>query len=191
MELPKQNDKTSLVPEIPAEEVVDAKCRDVAKLLNTQIRTLRQNIQQLQHDILQLKTTKIVEPTQSEEQDQLMEAIAKTKSKLGGRLQKTGSGAHNKAYATIDDVLDGIEPVAEEFGIAIKQYIGFKTRSDGTEFDVLTTTLHHIPSKQWFTSTVRLQPDYTKGNLNPGQSLQSATTSMKRYTLGAIFGVTV
>lgn len=103
----------------------------------------------------------------SEEIQELMVALCKAQEEVKP-AKKTGK-AHYGAYATLADVIDEIQPVANKYGLVIWTGATFR---DGVQLSV--TTLFHT-SGQWLSS------EYCMGHDLGPQDIGSAQTYFRRY----------
>jgi hypothetical protein len=114
----------------------------------------------------------------SDSVDQIFAAFAQAQAKFT-KPEKTGKNPHFKSiYSTLEDIWDACKDPMAEHGLFVLQTLGFR---DGVS--LLITTLGH-KSGQWMRgegAIMMAKPD--------AQSMGSAITYMKRYSLSALIGV--
>jgi len=97
-------------------------------------------------------------------------------------IKKTKSG-HNCKYADIDDIAQAIKPVLMKTGLSYR----FEQSQNENHIKVecvVTHTSGHQESAEMFS------PADTSGGKNDIQSIASAVTYLRRYTLTAVMGIT-
>lgn len=98
--------------------------------------------------------------------------------RLVGKIPKDSNNPFFKSkYASLSDILDKIQGPLNEAGLAYAQFPG----KDG-----LTTILIHSESGEYMEDTYAVQPVK-----NDPQSLGSAITYARRYSIGAILGLNI
>jgi hypothetical protein len=114
----------------------------------------------------------------SDKIDQIFAAFAEAQAKFT-KPEKTGKNPHFKSsYSTLEDIWDACKDPMAEHGLFVLQTLGYR---DGVS--LLITTLGH-KSGQWIRgegAIMMAKPD--------AQSMGSAITYMKRYSLSALIGV--
>lgn len=156
-------------------ETVDHKCRAAVKQLVASQEELLKKIGTIEQAIKQ-------EPSASEHQDKLFQALGKAKAKMTVDFEKTGSS--NRGYfATYPDLVHHAKPFLAAEGIDI-----IHEPIERGNFDLLKTTVTHV-SGQWRSSTCAIRPDFEKGSHSPNQAYAAALTSMKRYVYAALLNL--
>lgn len=118
----------------------------------------------------------------SEQINEIAKALAQAQSEMGAAKKDAKNPFFKSSYATLEAISDACLHLLNKNGIAVTQ----TTMHLSSSIDVsLCTTLMHS-SGQWIQSVYPVHP--TK---NDPQSLGSALSYARRYSLAAIAGVTV
>lgn len=118
----------------------------------------------------------------SEQINEIAKALAAAQSEMKAAKKDAANPFFKSAYATLESVSDACLPALNKHGIAVTQTTA--RLGDGSLITLETTLIHS--SGQWIGSVYPVHP--TK---NDPQSLGSAITYARRYSLAAIAGVTV
>lgn len=118
----------------------------------------------------------------SEQINEIAKALAAAQSEMKAAKKDATNPFFKSGYATLESVSDACLPALNKHGIAVTQTTA--RLGDGSLVTLETTLIHS--SGQWIGSVYPVHP--TK---NDPQSLGSAITYARRYSLAAIAGVTV
>ena len=100
------------------------------------------------------------------------------------RAKKESAGRVSYAYATLDAICAEIDPICNDLGLSYY----WENKQDRALICVTCTVCH--TSGHTITSQMQASPD-TSGTKNPLQSIGSALTYLKRYTLGLSLGIPI
>jgi len=161
-------------------EIIDILSREGLKrvhALNTELKA------KCDYLALELEKMKNIhrDPTQSLEQDKLLEALALAKAELcSGDIERSGYIQNRGSYANLDDIRTFVDPILSKHGLSFRL-----EPIERENQDYIKTYIGH-KSGQWYSSESKLKLDPTKGS-NPLQAFGSALTSTKRYIYGTFF----
>lgn len=163
-------------------EIIDALCRDVVKNINKSVFEQKAKVDFLTEAYKDFYQRLEKEPTSSEDQSLLFEALCKAKADMKVDFEKTGNITNRGAYATYPDLVHYAKPFLVANGLDI-----IHEPIEKGDKDYLKTTITHA-SGQWRSSYCAIKPDYSK-NTSPLQAYGGALTSMKRYVYAAILNL--
>lgn len=118
----------------------------------------------------------------SEQINEIAKALAQAQSEMGAAKKDAKNPFFKSSYATLEAISEACLHLLNKNGIAVSQTT--MHLSSSTDVSLCTTLMHS--SGQWIQSVYPVHP--TK---NDPQSLGSALSYARRYSLAAIAGVTV
>lgn len=114
--------------------------------------------------------------------DQVLQALAKVKSKLQGVAKSTNNPFFKSKYADLNAYLDAVEPLLEENGMLLLQPVTAVHTNQGLE-NVVTSRIVHVASGQTVESSMKLVGG------SDMQKMGSGVTYARRYTLGSLLSM--
>lgn len=114
----------------------------------------------------------------SEQIGELAKALCEAQAEIKPAIKDSNNPFFKSKYADLAAVMDVCRGPLTKHGLAISQHPG----SDGEYLEVETVLIHQ--SGQWIASKLRLKPVDTKP-----QSVGSAITYARRYSLSAVLGI--
>lgn len=118
----------------------------------------------------------------SEQLNELAEALAKAQAEVRGAIKDANNPHFNRKYADLGSVWDAMRGPFTSNGLSVVQFPGF------TDGKIAVTTMLLHKSGQWLKETAAV-PFEKEAGRNASQSVGSAVTYLRRYSLAAVGSV--